>query len=370
MPYAAPCGVSDSTGAYVVASLPPGDYSVLFSHPSFVEEWYDDATGDNPTLVTVAEGAATAGVNAALVPLAEPGSISGTVSGASGPLEGVSVCARHLETSASSLHQHRRRRELRPGGPSPGDYEVFFDGTFAGYSAEYYDNALDAEDATPVTVVEGSDTPDIDAVLIAGGAHITFGRTEIGLNKEGDLNYVDTGLAFDGQDGIFPGCLCEAWGAGDATTLASGSSGRVSGIDNVEVESFSSTASTAVSTTIIKDDAGEPLLRVTHDYHPSDAANVFEVSVSIENLGDATVDPRYRRAMDWDIPPTEYSEYVTIQGTANAENVLFASDDGFASGDPFAGPSELLFTGDAVDSGPGTTGRCSTSGSARSHPVR
>ena len=193
-------------------------------------------------------------------------------------------------------------------------------------------------------------------MLIAGGARITFGRTEIGLNKEGDLNFVDTGLAFDGHDGIFPGCLCEAWGAGDATTQASGSSGRVSGIDNVEVESFTSTASTAVSTTIIKDDAGEPLLRVTHDYHPSDAANVFEVSVSIENLGDAAVDPRYRRAMDWDIPPTEFSEYVTIEGTANAENVLFASDDGFAPGDPFAGPSQILFTGDAVDSGPNDHG--------------
>jgi len=95
-----------------------------------------------------------------------------------------------------------------------------------------------------------------------------------------------------------------------------------------------------------------PVLRVTHDYHPSDAADVFEVSVSIENLSAATVDPRYRRAMDWDIPPTEFEEYVTIQGTADAANVLFASDDGFANGDPFAGPSQILFTGDAVDSGP------------------
>ena len=56
--------------------------------------------------------------------------------------------------------------------------------------------------------------------------------------------------------------------------------------------------------------------------------------------------------MDWDIPPTEFSEYVTIQGTGSAENVLFASDDGFAIGDPFAGPSQILFTGDGVDSGP------------------
>ena len=64
------CGTSDTTGAFVVTDLPPGDYSVLFSHPSFAEEWYDDATGDNPTLVTVAEGTETAGVDEALEPLA------------------------------------------------------------------------------------------------------------------------------------------------------------------------------------------------------------------------------------------------------------------------------------------------------------
>ncbi|NEP76802.1 MAG: PEP-CTERM sorting domain-containing protein [Okeania sp. SIO3B3] len=60
--------------------------------------------------------------------------------------------------------------------------------------------------------------------------------------------------------------------------------------------------------------------------------------------------------MDWDIEPTAFNEFVTIQGTNLATNVLFASDNGFASANPLSGPSSILFTGDAVDSGPSDHG--------------
>ena len=56
-------------------------------------------------------------------------------------------------------------------------------------------------------------------------------------------------------------------------------------------------------------------MRVTHDYHPSAAnANLYEVSVTIENTGSvAFTDLRYRRVMDWDVEPTAFDEWVTIQ---------------------------------------------------------
>ena len=182
------------------------------------------------------------------------------------------------------------------------------------------------------------------------GAIIATGQTEIGVNNTGDLNFTDRGIAFDGADGIAPGCACEGWGAGDATTLVSGFAGQDFGISpNLTVDSFTSTADTAVSVTTISDTADAPVLRVTHDFHPSEAANVFEVTVTIDNLSAAPVEPRYRRAMDWVIPPTPFDEYVTIQGSEAAEAILFSSDDGFADGDPFAGPSQINFVGDAVD---------------------
>lgn len=182
----------------------------------------------------------------------------------------------------------------------------------------------------------------------AAGAILTTGQTEIGVNNTGDLNFDGRGLAFAGNDGIAPGCACEGWGAGDATTMVEGHAGQDFGVSNVVVESFTSTADSAVSVTRI-DNGLDPLLRVTHDYHPSAAANLFEVTVTIANLSTAPVEPRYRRAMDWDIPPTEFEEYVTIQGSETAEAITFSSDDGFADGNPFEGPSHINFIGDAVD---------------------
>jgi hypothetical protein len=99
--------------------------------------------------------------------------------------------------------------------------------------------------------------------------------------------------------------------------------------------------------------------RVTHDYHPSISANLFQATVTIENISGQDTDVRYRRVMDWDVEPTAFNEFVsvvTIAGTRLARNVLFSSDNGFASPNPLAGPSRILFTGDAIDSGPADHG--------------
>ena len=148
-----------------------------------------------------------------------------------------------------------------------------------------------------------------------------------------------------------PGCLCEGWGVADATSGVTGYADvSVGGVANLAVESFRRTSDTAVSVVRVGD-----TFRVTHDYHPSISPNLFEATVTIENISGQATDVRYRRVMDWDIEPTAFSEFVsvvTIAGTQLARNVLFSSDNGFASPNPLAGPSSIDFTGDAIDSGP------------------
>lgn len=197
-------------------------------------------------------------------------------------------------------------------------------------------------------------------------AIISNGTIQLGINNEGHLNVpggtpssgvgtTAVGLRFvpTNADGTAPGCLCEGWGVADTITRLSGYANVYTnrGPVNLDLESFTSTASTASSVVTVDD-----TLRVTHNYVPSATPFLYNAQVTIENIGANSVgDLRYRRVMDWDIEPTAFSEFSTIE-TGNASAVRFTSDDGFASANPLAGPSQLLFTGEAVDSGPSDHG--------------
>jgi uncharacterized repeat protein (TIGR01451 family) len=193
------------------------------------------------------------------------------------------------------------------------------------------------------------------------GAVITNGTVMLGVNDTGDLNYDCTaqpgcpaqslgehvsvvGIRYVplNTDAIAPGCLCEGWGVADAGSGLVGFSDEDQTDTNVTVDSFTSTAATAVSTVSVAD-ASKPgyKLQVVQDYHPSpDSANLYEVGVTITNTGTSAVsDLRYRRLMDWDIEPTAFEEWVTIQGTN--PQLRFDSDDGFADASPLAAPSYL-----------------------------
>jgi hypothetical protein len=77
------------------------------------------------------------------------------------------------------------------------------------------------------------------------------------------------------------------------------------------------------------------------------APNAFQGNVSITNTGaEKILDVVYRRVMDWDVPPTEFSEYVSHFGVEQhlesaGGNVRFASNDGFATSDPRSGVGEI-----------------------------
>jgi hypothetical protein len=198
---------------------------------------------------------------------------------------------------------------------------------------------------------------------LSASAIIDNGTIQLGVNSLGHLNVPGTEPSSQGvtevglrylptnAEGTAPGCLCEGWGAADAVTHVTGYASEAEGVSNLALVGFTATDSTAVSTVEVGTS-----LRVTHDYHPSTAtSNLYEGEVTIENIGGDPVDARYRRAMDWDVEPTAFDEFVTINGGTSTA-LLFSSDDGFAVPDPLAGESSILFTGNATDSGPADHG--------------
>jgi type IV pilus assembly protein PilY1 len=199
----------------------------------------------------------------------------------------------------------------------------------------------------------------------------------LGVNAAGELNFTDTssgiipynsggpvGVAFftdyntgagaQWGDATSPGCLCEGWGvAGTASGTTHSGYANISsdgGAVNLTVDSFTSTASTAVSTVHLTDLAG---LQVTQDYHPSSSSALYEDSVTItNNTGGELTDVMYKRVMDWDIPPTTFDELVTLQGVGLGD-LVDSCDDGFETANPTVACSGILFTNqNATDSGP------------------
>jgi hypothetical protein len=84
-----------------------------------------------------------------------------------------------------------------------------------------------------------------------------------------------------------------------------------------------------------------PALRVTHWVHPSiESRNLYAVDVTIESLleGEGITDLRYRRVVNWQVPPTPGEELTTVAGCCGNAN-------GNPDDDP-AGAADRLFRAD------------------------
>ena len=208
-----------------------------------------------------------------------------------------------------------------------------------------------------------------ESAIIYNSTTVAEQQIALGIRKEGQMgaqtgniavNAGYTGIAFkfDGsysqdyksgwRDATTPGCLCEGWGAGFIDRVGMQSHGRanqsVGGVHNIEVKSFVSDETSITSTVWIKDSVGQAVLEVTHRFGP--AAKVpgalFQALVTMTNIsGDTLKDVRYNRTLDWDIPPTEFNEYVSIKGAAasvaspDTPKILYSGDNGFMRPDPF-----------------------------------
>lgn len=204
------------------------------------------------------------------------------------------------------------------------------------------------------------------AAVLAGvsaaqaGDNIDNGTIQLGINDFGTLVRGGVGLTFIPTDAeaLAPGCACEGWGVADfgvgtgfGRSESNGNSGTgtatfaVSGTGTLA----SSGGSAAISTTTIQE-GGTDFARVVHDFKPSSNANLYQVDVTITNIGGLPItNLTYRRGMDWDVPPTTFSEFVTIQGWPAAA-LRASSDDGFENPNPNAATLETI-AADAVKDG-------------------
>jgi hypothetical protein len=162
--------ITDSGGHYTVTGLAAGSVIVWFGGNALHQgEYYNNATDSaHATPVTVANGATTSGIDAAL---SSGGVIAGTVKGADTgqPLQGVSVSVYdsqgigHYGTTDSSGHYNVI-------GLGTGSFKVVFAaGQNRDYLTQWYPGKATSTDATPVAVTEGMTTSGIDATLAVGG---------------------------------------------------------------------------------------------------------------------------------------------------------------------------------------------------------
>jgi len=183
----------------------------------------------------------------------------------------------------------------------------------------------------------------------------------MGVNDDGSLNTTPnivtnssvTGLAFkfgltplglpDFRDATSPGCFCEGWGVSVKPGLAP----AVSGFANVSTDGGPNnltigaptgvTGSTVTTNTSL---TSLPGITVTQTYQPSSNAPdaLFRVHVTITNTtGDTVNDVKYVRVMDWDVPPTEFDEFVTIQGVGTTTFLEASHSNGFDTANPLTG---------------------------------
>ena len=171
---------TDSSGNYRISNLWPGEYIVSATRwdwNNFQTIWYDGANSkEAATPVQVSPDTPVDGINFSFDRSQDFGSINGHVAYDDGtPVAYALVEAAHASASASTGNGGSHRRPLpamlaytdsqgnyRLDYLSPGDYYVIV--RKDGYT-EYYDDATNAEDATPVTVSGAQTTSGVDFVI-------------------------------------------------------------------------------------------------------------------------------------------------------------------------------------------------------------
>jgi hypothetical protein len=176
-----------------------------------------------------------------------------------------------------------------------------------------------------------------------GHLNTTVGNVANNSGRTGLSYNFGTAAAPDFRDATSPGCFCEGWGVSVEGTV-SGYANVAGGTAGLSLVSFANSATTATSAVALST-LGFEGLKITHAYAEAAAAPgaLFEAKVTITNDTGAKVnDVKYVRAMDWDVPPTEFAEYVTIKGTASTTLLELSHNNGFATSDPLSEPAEIF----------------------------
>ena len=159
--------LTDGDGSYEINGLAPGDYRVTAEKPGFSFEMFSEtANYESATPVTVTANADTPNVN---FTLDEAGTISGTVYEADGttPIPDANIWANADGGGGNGA-------ETNPDGTyvieslAAGGYTV--SASKDGYATEFFLETQRYSSATPVIVVAGADTPNVDFTLELPGS--------------------------------------------------------------------------------------------------------------------------------------------------------------------------------------------------------
>ncbi len=168
-------GFADSTGAYTIAALTPGDYTVSFDGSgagNFAASWWNNATSPaTATVIHVSDQQQVTGVNATLTAGA---SIAGTVSGltSSGvvfPAENATIDAVRADGSVASEVYADNSGAYTIGNLVPGTYDLHIlpQGDTTDFLPQWYRGSSSQATATPVTVSAGQTLTGVDVTLAA-----------------------------------------------------------------------------------------------------------------------------------------------------------------------------------------------------------
>jgi hypothetical protein len=167
--------IDTGSSGYYSVKVPAGTWKVAFfatqSTGFYLDEWYNNKkTFDTADGVTVVAGQITSNIDAQLE---TGGKISGRVTDAANPTVGIA----NVDVWAQDLSGN-----WMGGGPTDsngnysftvaaGTYKVGFDPwqVAGNYAIKWFDNKTNSKDATPLTVVAGGTTSNINAQLEAGG---------------------------------------------------------------------------------------------------------------------------------------------------------------------------------------------------------
>ena len=205
-------------GSYALSGLRAGTYKVRFATQDapLMEQWWKNRPDyGTATLLTLKAGQARTGVDATMSPGA---SISGTVKvPASAPLtsNGVTIEVR------TARHELVKRAAVAPDGTyrvqglTPGTYKVHFVAS-GNVLDEWWNDARDADDATPIVLTAGQVKTGIDASLLGGstisgrvvlpeGVTMQGGAISVSVRDAGSGRWVgSTSVRSDGTYSVSP----------------------------------------------------------------------------------------------------------------------------------------------------------------------
>ncbi len=176
---------SKPDGNFTLGYLPGGNCKVWFRdlYSGHVFQWYNDKpTFAAADAVPITVGATTTGINARL---AQGGSISGTVSNASGiGIAGIFVVTWDMDSNSINYVQTDVNGGYTING-LPGQVKVKFYSNGQNYVTTWYSGRVNYDTADPVTVTPGSTTTGIDAQLLGGGSATGRVTNTLGVGLEG-----------------------------------------------------------------------------------------------------------------------------------------------------------------------------------------